>query len=200
MPLCYCENPANNSSLFIRLFARDELSLLAQQEVARMDVQKELIAEYDRETANTRKLLEALPEHADFAWKPHEKSMALGRLAAHVSDTNGDWAMHTLSRDRLDWTPDMNPTDPANKKDLLARFDKQVAEVKPALAGMTSEKWDSNWKFVAGDQTWIDDTKYNVWRTWVVNHLIHHRAQLGVYLRLLGQKIPGTYGPSADEM
>jgi len=169
-------------------------------EVAGMDVQKELIAEYDRETANTRKLLEAIPENADFALKPHEKSMAFGRLAAHVSDTNGDWAMHTLSRDRLDWSPDMNPNDPTNKKDMLARFDKQVTEVKPALAGMTPERWDSNWKFVAGEQTWIDDTKYNVWRTWVVNHLIHHRAQLGVYLRLLGQKLPGMYGPSADEM
>ena len=165
-----------------------------------MDFQKELIAEYDRETANTRKILEAIPESADFGWKPHDKSMTLGRLAAHVSDTNGDWALHTITTDRLDWTPDMNPTDPANKKDLLARFEKQVGEVKPALGGMSPEKWDSNWKFVAGDQTWIDDTKYNVWRTWVLNHLIHHRAQLGVYLRLLGQKLPGTYGPSADEM
>jgi uncharacterized damage-inducible protein DinB len=68
------------------------------------------------------------------------------------------------------------------------------------LAAMTPTKWDSNWKFVAGDQTWIDDTKYNVWRTWVLNHLVHHRAQLGVYLRLLDKKIPGMYGPSADEM
>ena len=165
-----------------------------------MDIQKELVEEYDRETANTRKVLEAIPENADFAWKPHEKSMTLGRLAAHVSDTNGDWALHTLTKDRLDWAPDMNPTDPTNTKDLLARFEKQVAEVKPALASMTPAKWDSNWKFVAGDQTWIDDSKYSVWRTWVVNHLIHHRAQLGVFLRVLGQKIPGTYGPSADEM
>jgi len=165
-----------------------------------MDFQKELIAEYDRETANTRKLLEAIPEDADFAWQPHEKSMALGRLAGHVSDTNGDWALHTLTTDRLDWTPEMNPIVPSNKKELLARFEKQVGEVKPALTAMTPQKWDSNWKFVAGDQTWIDDTKYNVWRTWVVNHLIHHRAQLGVYLRLLGQRIPGMYGPSADEM
>ena len=165
-----------------------------------MDFQKELIAEYDRETANTRKILEAIPESADLGWKPHDKSMTLGRLAAHVSDTNGDWALHTITKDRLDWNPGMNPTDPSNKKDLLARFDKQVAEVKPALGSMTAQQWDSNWKFVAGDQTWIDDTKYNVWRTWVLNHLIHHRAQLGVYLRLLGQKLPGTYGPSADEM
>jgi uncharacterized damage-inducible protein DinB len=165
-----------------------------------MDFQKELIAEYERESASTRKILEAIPDDADLAWKPHNKSMALGRLAAHVSDTTGDWATHTLTRDRLDWTPDMKSEDPLTKKDLLARFDKQVAEAKPALAAMTPTKWDSNWKFVAGDQTWIDDTKYNVWRTWVLNHLVHHRAQLGVYLRLLDKKIPGMYGPSADEM
>jgi uncharacterized damage-inducible protein DinB len=165
-----------------------------------MDIQKELIAEYDRESASTRRILEAIPEDADFAWKPHGKSMTLGRLASHVSDTNGDWAMHTLTRDRLDWSPEMKSIDPTNKKDLLARFEKQVAESKPELAKMTPEKWDSNWKFVAGDQTWIDDTKYNVWRTWVMNHLVHHRAQLGVYLRMLDKKVPGMYGPSADEM
>ena len=165
-----------------------------------MDIQKELIAEYDRETASTRKILEAIPDDADFTWKPRGKSMTLGRLAAHLSDTNGDWAMHTLSRNRLDWTPDMNPKDPTNKKDLLARFEKQVAEAKPELAKMTPSQWDSNWKFVAGDQTWIDDSKYGVWRTWVLNHMVHHRAQLGVYLRLLDKKIPGMYGPSADEM
>lgn len=165
-----------------------------------MDIQKELIAEYDRETANTRKVLEAIPEDADFSWKPHEKSMALGRLAAHVSDTNGDWALHTLIKDRLDWTPDMTPENPTTRAALLERFEKQVAEVKPELAKMRPEQWDANWKFVAGEQTWIDDTKYNVWRNWVLNHLIHHRAQLGVFLRLLGGKIPGCYGPSADEM
>jgi uncharacterized damage-inducible protein DinB len=165
-----------------------------------MDFQKELTAEFDRESANTRKILEAIPDDADFAWKPHTKSMSLGSLAGHVSDTNGDWALHTITHDRLDWNPDMKPDNPTNKKDLLARFDKQISEVKPELAKMTPAKWDSNWKFVAGDQTWIDDSKYNVWRTWVLNHLVHHRAQLGVYLRLLDKKIPGLYGPSADEM
>ena len=165
-----------------------------------MDVQKELIAEYERETDRTRKILEAIPDDADFNWQPHVKSMKLGKLAGHVSDTSGDWALHTLTHDRLDWNPEMTPKDPNNKKDLLARFEKQVAEVKPALASMTPAKWDSNWKFVAGDQTWIDDSKYGVWRTWVLNHLVHHRAQLGVYLRLLDKKVPGMYGPSADEM
>ncbi len=165
-----------------------------------MDIQKELIAEYDRETTSTRKLLEAIPDNADFAWKPHEKSMTLGKLAGHVADTNGSWAHSTLSTDRLDWDPSMNVTPPATKAELLERFDKQTTQAKSELAALPFEKWDNNWKFVAGDQTWIDDTRYGVWRTWVVDHLIHHRAQLGVYLRLLGQKIPGMYGPSADEM
>jgi len=165
-----------------------------------MDFQKELIAEYDRETATTRKVLEAIPDNVDFAWKPHTKSMSLGQLAGHVADTTGDWAVHTLTEDKLVWNPEMKPELPANKTDLLTKFDRQVAAVKPVLAQMTPAKWDSNWKFVAGEQTWIDDTKYNVWRTWVLNHLIHHRAQLGVFLRLLDQKVPGCYGPSADEM
>jgi uncharacterized damage-inducible protein DinB len=165
-----------------------------------MDFQKELIAEFDRETDRTRKSLQAIPDDTDFSWKPHDKSMAIGRLATHVSETNGNWALHTLTRDRLEWTPDMNPTDPTTKADLLERFEKQVAEVKPALATMTPARWDSNWKFVAGDQAWIDEPKYQVWRTWVINHMIHHRAQLGVYLRLLNKKVPGMYGPSADEM
>lgn len=165
-----------------------------------MNVLNALISEYERETGSTRKLLEAIPENADFGWKPHEKSMSLGKLAGHVSDTTGDWGVHTLTTDKLEWNPSMNAAAPANKAELLTRFDKQVAEAKQALAGMTAEKWDSNWKFVAGDQVWIDDNKYSVWRTWVMNHMAHHRGQLTVYLRLLGAKLPGMYGPSADEM
>ena len=165
-----------------------------------MDIQKDLIAEYEREIDNTRKLLQAIPENADFGWKPHEKSMTLGKLAGHVADTAGDWAVHSLTEDKLVWDPSMNAAPPSTKAEVLEKFDKRVADARPALAAMTPEKWDSGWKFVAGDQTWIDDTKYNVWRTWVINHLIHHRAQLGVFLRMMGSKIPGMYGPSADEM
>ncbi len=165
-----------------------------------MDIQKELIAEFERETESTRKLLNAIPADADLSWRPHEKSMTLGKLAGHVSDTNGDWALHALTIDRLEWSPEMNPEPISSPAELLKRFEKQVAGVKPALAAMTPEKWDSNWKFVAGDQVWIDDTKYGVWRTWVMNHMVHHRAQLGVYLRLLGARLPGMYGPSAAEM
>jgi uncharacterized damage-inducible protein DinB len=167
-----------------------------------MDYQKELIAEYESETAKTRKMLEAIPADADFTYKPHPKSMALGRLTGHVSETAGDWAFHTLTTDKLEFPADhkFEAYIPASKEALLERFDRDVAKVKKELAGFAPAKWDENWKFVAGGQAWIDESKFSVWRNWVINHLIHHRAQLGVYLRLLDKPIPGTYGPSADGM
>lgn len=167
-----------------------------------MDFQKELIAEYDRETAKTRKMLEAIPADVDFNYKPHPKSMTLGHLAGHISDTAGEWAISTLNIEKLEFPPDhkFEPYIPASRNALLDRFDKQVAEAKTALSGLAPAKWDENWKFVAGGQAWIDDSKYRVFRNWVLDHMIHHRAQLGVYLRLLDKPIPGSYGPSADEM
>jgi uncharacterized damage-inducible protein DinB len=167
-----------------------------------MDLQKELIAEYERETAKTRKLFEAIPADADFSWKPHEKSMSLGRLAGHLSESATEWAISPLTSDKLEFPADhkFEPYIPASKAALLEKFDHLVVEAKEKLAGFDASKWDEHWKFIAGGQTWIDDTKYRVFRDWVLDHVIHHRAQLGVYLRLLGQKIPGTYGPSADEM
>jgi uncharacterized damage-inducible protein DinB len=167
-----------------------------------MDFQKELIAEYDRETARTRKMLEAIPADVDFNYKPHPKSMALGRLAGHITDMTGDWALHTLTKDKLEF-----PTDhkweqyvPASKAALLEKFDRELIEVRKALAAISPEKWDQHWQFIFGEQTWIDQPRCQVFRDMVMNHLVHHRAQLGVYLRLLDKPIPGMYGPSADEM
>lgn len=167
-----------------------------------MDIQKELIAEYDAEVDRTRKILAAIPADVDFNFKPHAKSMKLGRLAGHVSETAGDWAIHTLTSNKLVFPADhkFEAYVPVSTEALLKQFDEQTAQAKAALASFKPETWDENWKFGVGDQVWIDDTKYSVWRNWVVNHLIHHRAQLGVYLRALGKPIPGTYGPSADEM
>jgi uncharacterized damage-inducible protein DinB len=165
-----------------------------------MDYQKELIAEFDRETASTRKLLEAIPADADFTFKPHAKSMSLGRLAGHVSETAGEWAISTLTTDKLEFSPEhkFEQYVPASKEAMLERYDRDVAKAKDALGNLKPEDWDKNWKFVAGGQAWIDDSKFGVWRTWVLNHMIHHRAQLGVYVRLLDKPIPGMYGPSAD--
>jgi uncharacterized damage-inducible protein DinB len=166
-----------------------------------MDFQKELIAEFDREAVRTRKMLEAIPADVDFTWKPHPKSMSLGRLAGHIAETAGEWAIATLTTNKMEFPAGHKWESyvPASTHALLERFDKEVAEAKAALAGLAPAKWDENWKFVFGGQAFIDDSKYQVWRTWVLNHLIHHRAQLGVYLRLLNKPVPGTYGPSADE-
>jgi uncharacterized damage-inducible protein DinB len=167
-----------------------------------MDIQKELIAEYDRESATTRKILDAIPADIDFTFKPNAKSMPLGRLAGHISETAGDWALHTLTVDKMEFPADhkWEAYIPASKEAMLERLDKDTAKVKEELAKFAQAKWDENWKFIAGGQAWIDDSKYAVWRNWVINHLVHHRAQLGVYLRVLDKRLPGSYGPSADEM
>ena len=165
-----------------------------------MDMQKELIAEYDRELASTRKMLDAIPANADLNWKANPKCMTLGRLAAHVAECAGGWGVDTLSKDGLKFDLDnYKPWNPASKGEILQKFDTETSQAKQMLAALDASRWNDNWKMTAGDQTWIDDSRYNVFRTWVLNHLIHHRAQLGRDLRTLGAPIPGMYGPSADE-
>jgi uncharacterized damage-inducible protein DinB len=167
-----------------------------------MDAQKALIEEFDSEAKKTRKMLEAIPDDADMNFKPHPKSMPLGRLAGHLSETPGDWALHTLSQDKLEFPADHKfvPYAPASKAALLEKFDSDLKKSRAELAAITPDKWDRNWKFVFGGQAWIDQPKHQVFREWVMNHMIHHRAQLGMYLRIMGAKVPGSYGPSADEM
>jgi uncharacterized damage-inducible protein DinB len=167
-----------------------------------MDYQKEIIAEYDREIERTRKMLQAIPADVDWNFKPHEKSMKFGRLAGHLVDFTGDWAIHTLNLDKLEFAADhkWDPFVANSKEDLLKKFDEKLPESRAALAATTGEKWDQHWQFVFGGQVWIDQPRHQVFREMVISHLIHHRAQLGVYLRILGAKVPGMYGPSADEM
>ena len=167
-----------------------------------MDFQKDLIAEYDRETAKTRKMLEAIPTDADLNYKPHPKSMSLGRLAGHLTDMAGNWAMTTLTQDKLEFAADhkWDPYIPASKAALLEKFDSGLPKVRKELAAVSPQKWDEHWQFIFGGQKFIDDPRHQVFREMVISHMIHHRAQLGVYLRLLDAKIPGAYGPSADEM
>ena len=167
-----------------------------------MDAQKALVEEFDRECKKTRKMLEAIPENVDWNYKPHAKSMALGALASHIADMTGDWGIHTLAQDELKFAADhkFEPNIPKSTAALVERFDKGVASTRQALTSIDPAKWDNHWKFIFGDQVWIDQPKHQVFRDMVMNHLVHHRAQLGVYLRLLDAKIPGCYGPSADEM
>lgn len=167
-----------------------------------MDIQNELVAEFDREAASTRKILEAIPDNADYSWKPSEKSMPLGALAGHITDMLGEWGLATLTKDELAFGADhkFEPFRPTSRAQIIERFDNSLAATRAALAAITPEKWDQHWKFIWNGQTVVDELRYGVLRGMVLNHLIHHRAQLGVYIRLLGGKLPGVYGPSADEM
>jgi uncharacterized damage-inducible protein DinB len=167
-----------------------------------MNYQKDLMAEYEHETAKTRKMLEAIPADVDFSYKPHAKSMSLGHLAGHLTDMTGDWAVFTLTKDKLEFAADhkWDPYIPASRQALLEKFDTELPNVRKELEAIAPEKWDQHWQFIWGGQVFIDQPRHQVFREMVMSHMVHHRAQLGVYLRLLGAKIPGSYGPSADEM
>lgn len=167
-----------------------------------MDLRHELLVEFDRETAITRTILEAIPDNADFSWKPSGKSMALGALAAHITDMPGEWGLHTLTLDGLEYGPgkEWEPFRPTSRAQVLERFESGLTATRAALEAVEPQKWDDNWKMLWNGQTIIDDSRYRVFRSSVLNHLVHHRAQLGAYIRILGGRLPGSYGPSADEM
>jgi uncharacterized damage-inducible protein DinB len=148
--------------------------------------------------ANTRKILECVPEDK-LDYKPHEKSMTLGRLAGHTAEMAA-WGATTINTERLDVTPDMTPSAPKSRKELLDLFDKGVAEARTAIAGASDEDLAVVWTLTYAGQTIFSLPRSAVLRSMVMNHTIHHRAQLGVYLRLNEVEFPGMYGPSADEM
>ncbi len=118
-----------------------------------------------------------------------------------MAETPCEWALHTLTLDKVEFAADhkFEPYVAASKAALLERFDRESTEARAALVALDPAKWDDNWKMIGMGQTWIDDTRYRVFRNWVLNHQIHHRAQLGVSLRLLNIPVPGVYGPSADQ-
>lgn len=150
------------------------------------------------EMKNTRKILECVPDD-QFDYQPHLKSMTLGRLASHVAEMPS-WAVTTLTTEGLEMGPDDKPQMFSTRAELLKKFDKGVAEARARIATASDADWQVNWTFKYMGQTFISAPRSEVMRGPVMNHLIHHRAQLGVYLRLNDVAIPGMYGPSADEM
>ena len=164
-----------------------------------MSIAENLLPEFDQEMANTRKLLECIPEKINACWKPHDKSMTLGRLAGHVAELPG-WAMNTIRVDSLNFSMgDFKPFVPQTRKEVLETFDKNVAEARQSLAGASDEHLHKIWSLQIDGKPVMSMPRSTVLRSVVMNHLIHHRAQLGVYLRLNNIAIPGMYGPSADE-
>jgi uncharacterized damage-inducible protein DinB len=160
-----------------------------------------LLPEFDQEMAKTRRTLERVPEDK-FDWKPHEKSMTLGRLATHLA-TLPSWTVETIKKDELDLAPAGAPpprADPiASREELLSTFDRHVASGREAIAGASDEIFARPWSLLAGGQKIFTLPRAAVLRNFVLNHNVHHRAQLGVYLRLNDIPVPSIYGPSADE-
>lgn len=157
-----------------------------------------LLKEMEQEAAITRKMLERVPDDK-FDWKPHEKSMAMKQLTVHIAELPA-WVKMGLTTSELDFAKmDYTPTPVSSTQELLSIFEKSLTEGKSALSDAKEEDLLPDWTMRNGDQIYAVYTKYEVIRHSFAQ-TIHHRAQLGVYLRLLNIPIPGSYGPSADEM
>jgi uncharacterized damage-inducible protein DinB len=162
-----------------------------------MPIADALLPEFDHEMGTTRKLLERVPE-SRFDWKPHAKSMSLGGLATHVANIVW-WGEVTLERPDIDLEGLPPNRAAANREELLAAFDKNVKSTRAHLAGKSDAELMAPWSLKHGKQTFFTMPKAVVWRSFVMNHLVHHRAQLSVYLRMNDVAVPAMYGPSADE-
>ena len=163
-----------------------------------MPLKDSLIAELKQESSSTKKMLEKVPlDKKD--WKPHEKSMTLGRLATHVADTT-HWASDIIHIDDFDFMKDYKTRPNANsQEELIATFQANLDKAIADLEAMTDEDFNKPWTVRRGEQVMFSLPKKVAIRGWAFNHLIHHRGQLSVYLRLLNIPVPGMYGPSADE-
>lgn len=160
-----------------------------------------ILPEFDHEMANTRKTLERLPD-GKFGWQPHTKSFTMGKLASHLANIPS-WIEMTLNTDSLDFAPKDGTTfttpQAGSTKELLEIFDKNVATGRAAIAATDDAQFAKPWSLLAGGQTIFTQPRFGVLRGFVLSHSIHHRAQLGVYLRLNNVPVPAIYGPSADE-
>lgn len=162
-----------------------------------MSISQTLVPEFDQEMKTTRKVLERVVAEK-FAWKPHDKSFSFGNLATHVANLPS-WAPMTLSTDELDIGGNFTSPQVESTQDILDLFDKNVAEARAALANASDEEFMKPWTLRKGGQEIFTLPKVAVVRTMVFNHIIHHRGQLSVYLRLNDIPVPSIYGPTADE-
>jgi uncharacterized damage-inducible protein DinB len=166
-----------------------------------MKISDTLLPEFDMEMASTRRVLERVPEDR-FDWKPHQKSMAMGGLASHLANIP-TWAVHAVRKDSIDIAPVGEAAlrvEPAQTRaEVLERFDKAVTDARAAIDEASDEVLLQPWSLLSGGKTVMTLPRIAVLRGFVMSHSIHHRAQLGVYLRLNDIAVPSIYGPSADE-
>jgi uncharacterized damage-inducible protein DinB len=166
-----------------------------------MTLSQRLLPEFDQEMANTRKVLERIPADK-LEWKAHPKSNTIGWVGMHVADIPG-WAEFMLKKDSLDIAPPGGTpyrTPPADSREaILKHFDERVAAGRAAIAAASDDDFSKPWSLLHGGNVVFTMPRFVVLRNSVLNHLIHHRAHLCVYLRLNDVPVPGLYGPSADE-
>ena len=163
-----------------------------------MSIAQSLLPEFDYEMVNTRKTLERVPDDK-LEYKPDPKSMPLGRLAGHIAEMV-NWGSVTLQTESLNLDGgDYKPFSPTSRQQLLAEFDKNVAAARTELAKATDPQMMQNWSLIFGGKPVLNMPRAGVIRSMVINHIIHHRAQLTVYYRMNGVPVPALYGPSADE-
>ena len=166
-----------------------------------MTIAETLLPEYDHEIAGARKTLERVPA-AKFDWKPHPKSGSMLWLAAHLANLP-TWGTLTVNSDELDMAPGGKPMEPppvpTDTAGLVAALDENAAEARAAIARASDQDLVKPWSLLTDGKVLFTMPKVSVLRSFVMNHLIHHRAQLGVYLRMNDVAVPSLYGPSADE-
>jgi uncharacterized damage-inducible protein DinB len=162
-----------------------------------MAIADALLPEFDHEMTTTRKVLERVPDDK-FDWKPHAKSFSMGQLAQHVA-TLPIWGAMTLKLSELDLGGDVSLPTFNTRAEMLAAFDKETAATRAALVGVSDGELMAPWALKRGKDTIFSMPKASVWRSFFMNHVIHHRGQLSVYLRLNDVPVPSMYGPSADE-
>ncbi|MHB8897322.1 MAG: DinB family protein [Thermoguttaceae bacterium] len=166
-----------------------------------MSLSQVILPEFDQEMANTRKVLERIPEDK-LDWKIHEKSNTIGWVGMHLAEIPA-WAVLTLNRDSLDVAPPggepyRTPV-ATSRQEILDRFDTNVADARKAIASATDEQCSQPWTLLKGGEPLFTMPRGAMLRSFVLNHTVHHRAHLCVYLRVNDIPVPALYGPSGDE-
>jgi len=163
-----------------------------------MPISELLLLELDEENKKTRTTLERVPsDKKDFA--PHPKSMPMGKLAPHVAQL-AEFGLIILTTPELDFSKSsMKPLPFESPAQLVKAFDEEMAKVRATLQAMKEDAWKEHWKLGFQGKTIFEGSRFLAYREMFMNHLVHHRAQLGVYLRLNEKPVPATYGPSADD-
>lgn len=156
-----------------------------------------ILMEMSQEAATTRRLLEIVPTQ-HLTWKPHVKSMTMGRLATHIAEIPG-WVSTILDQDGFDiGASNYTPQTAGSVAEILAMFDKNIPAAETAIRRQTMERLSAPWRITKRGQVIVEMPRMGVIRTLLLNHLIHHRGQLSVYLRLHDVPLPSIYGPTAD--